>query len=180
MPYAERTGASKLSVGRDGLRFLAAIVQAAMCYRPSRPLLALAGLAAALGFVVGIRPVWHYALHGELEEWMIYRILLASLVATLAMVLVCAAVLRTVSPRWRKRPRANGGLHWPGGAPLHAARTARARRSARGSGRGLGLARHAEYATTRTVSMHWSRAVLTLAPAAWPRPRSGRRSSCST
>ena len=43
MPYAERVGRSKLSVLRDGVRFLTCIVQAAVTYRPARPLLLVAG-----------------------------------------------------------------------------------------------------------------------------------------
>ena len=47
MKYAERVGRSKLSVLKDGLRFLTCIVQAAVAYRPARPLLLVAfGLGA--------------------------------------------------------------------------------------------------------------------------------------
>ena len=37
MPYHEREGESKLSVGKDGLRFLRVILGAGFLYRPSRP-----------------------------------------------------------------------------------------------------------------------------------------------
>ena len=44
MPYHEREGESKLKIGADGFRFLRVILEAALLYRPSRPL-ALLGLA---------------------------------------------------------------------------------------------------------------------------------------
>ena len=37
MPYAERVGESKLSVYRDGIRFLTSIIQAAAPFQPARP-----------------------------------------------------------------------------------------------------------------------------------------------
>lgn len=45
MPYHERTGQSKLKVGKDGLRFLRIILETAALYRPVR--LAAVSLAAA-------------------------------------------------------------------------------------------------------------------------------------
>ncbi len=49
IPYAERAGRSKLSVGRDGLRYLRSIVWTALSYNPVRVLggLGLAGVAVA-------------------------------------------------------------------------------------------------------------------------------------
>ena len=44
MPYEERVGESKLHVLRDGLRFLRVILEAAVLYRPSRPLNLAGGL----------------------------------------------------------------------------------------------------------------------------------------
>ena len=79
MPYAERVGRSKLHVVRDGVRFLTCIVQAAVAYRPARPLLIGACVLALLGLVSGIGPLALYVRSGHLEEWMIYRILLTFL-----------------------------------------------------------------------------------------------------
>jgi hypothetical protein len=49
IPYRERVGASKLSVTRDGVRFLTTIVTTALAYNPVRVfgVLGLAGMAAA-------------------------------------------------------------------------------------------------------------------------------------
>lgn len=54
MPYAEREGDSKLHVLRDGARFLRAIVQAAVLFRPSRILGAIASSLAVAALAVGL------------------------------------------------------------------------------------------------------------------------------
>ncbi len=92
MPYAERVGESKLSVLRDGVRFLVAIMNALLLYRPSR----LFGLAAIMCLVValawGLYPVEFYSRHSYLEEWMIYRVLLSALLLTCAFGLTATGV----------------------------------------------------------------------------------------
>ena len=93
VPYAERIGRSKLSVVKDGLRFLAAIVRAAMCYRPARPMLIAATILAVFALLIGAMPSGHWLRYGRLEEWMIYRILLASLLATLSAFTACIAIV---------------------------------------------------------------------------------------
>lgn len=90
--YAERIGQSKLSVANDGVRFLATIIQAAMCYRPARLLLVVATILGFLALATGTVPAWHYLQYGYLEEWMIYRVLLASLLITVSGFVVCTAV----------------------------------------------------------------------------------------
>lgn len=52
MPYAERIGRSKLSVLRDGLRFLYVILFTVCCYTPLKTMLTVAALWSAL--VVGL------------------------------------------------------------------------------------------------------------------------------
>ena len=161
MPYAERVGRSKLHVATDGVRFMKAIVQAAMAYRPARPLLLVAGATAGLAALVGSYPVFFYATHLRLEEWMIYRILLASLLATLVVLLLCAAVVaERIAAAAHGREVARRGLT----AFVSRAFTRRARRVL---GSGLGVAALAivapgivEYMGTGEVEMHWSRAVL--------------------
>ncbi|MDP8993347.1 MAG: glycosyltransferase family 2 protein [Actinomycetota bacterium] len=93
IPYRERAGDSKLRVGRDGLRFLGAILRAVSLYRPSRlfGLFALACLSAAVALMVG--PAWHYAREGWLEEWMIYRFVVSELSGVSACLLFCAGYL---------------------------------------------------------------------------------------
>ncbi len=161
MPYAERVGRSKLSVVRDGLRFFRVILQAAMCHRPARPLLALAGGLGLLAGVAGAAPAALYLREGRLEEWMIYRILLASLLTTGMALLLCAAVVaeHVSALAYRRAPRSAGV-------------TGLVRRLFTPRGRLLGgllLLAGAllvawpgvvEYVGTGEVSMHWSRAVL--------------------
>jgi glycosyltransferase involved in cell wall biosynthesis len=93
MPYREREGESKLRIGKDGLRFLRVIVEAAFLYRPSRPLgiLGLASLAAAGGLMV--MPAAYYLAHRSVLEWMIYRFVVGNLAGTSACLLLCASYL---------------------------------------------------------------------------------------
>ncbi len=93
MPYHEREGRSKLKVVRDGIRFLRVIVEAAFLYRPDRPL-AVAGtvsLAIAAGLLV--YPSWYYLNHRQVQEWMIYRVVVADLLTSSGFLLLCAAYL---------------------------------------------------------------------------------------
>ncbi len=93
MPYAEREGQSKLSVFRDGLRFLSVIVSAAALIRPSRLTLPIVlGLLLA-SLAVGFMPLRYYLAHGALEEWMVYRFLLVSLLADAGVALFCATLV---------------------------------------------------------------------------------------
>ena len=93
MPYSERVGQSKLSVLKDGVRFLNAIISAAICYRPARPLLLLAFVTAVIALLMAAIPVIHYLRFAALEEWMVYRLLLASLLATLSALTTCVAII---------------------------------------------------------------------------------------
>jgi hypothetical protein len=161
MPYAERVGRSKLSVLKDGLRFLSCIVQAAVTHRPARPLLLAAALVGAFALAVGALPLRFYAANGRLEEWMIYRLMLASLLATVSAFGVATAVVaeRVAALAHGRAPRAAG----PTGL---AARVLRRRH-----GWWLALALVAlativvwpgasEYFASGHVTMHWSRAAL--------------------
>ena len=79
MPYAEREGRSKLNVLRDGARFLNVIVEAALLYRPERPLsiMGFACLAVAVGLMV--KPTLYYLANRSVAEWMIYRFVVSHL-----------------------------------------------------------------------------------------------------
>ncbi len=161
MSYAERIGRSKLSVLRDGFRFFRVILGAAMCFRPARPLLVPAAVLTLLAGLVSAAPVTLYLREARLEEWMIYRILMASLLITGVALLLCAAVVaehvsalayrRAAAARgvtglldrlFAPRARLLGGLVLVAAALLVA-------------WPGIG-----EYLGSGQVSMHWSRAVL--------------------
>lgn len=161
MAYAERVGRSKLSVLRDGARFFRSIVQAAVAYRPARPLLLAAGGIALAAVAVGSGPAWVWLHQRSLEEWMIYRILFASLLATSSALVICAAaVADRVAVLAHQRPFARSGVtallgrlftrrsRWIGGALLLAVACV------------VTWPGIVQYATTGRVAMHWSRAVL--------------------
>jgi hypothetical protein len=161
MPYAERVGRSKLRVLRDGMRFVGAIVHAAMRYRPARPLLLTAGLLALVALAVVFMPLGFWLRFGRLEEWMIYRILLGSLLTTVVALLVSSAVVADrIAAIAHRRPAAVNGLT----AWLSRFFTRRARRFELlllcGAAVALVWPGLVEYTTTRQVEMHWSRAAL--------------------
>jgi glycosyltransferase involved in cell wall biosynthesis len=93
MPYAERTGTSKLRVVGDGLRFLRIIVDTALTYRPLR-FLGLAGaVVLLLGVGYGIRPVVYYLGAGHLEDDMIYRLVAVAVALTVGVNLLAVGVI---------------------------------------------------------------------------------------
>ena len=161
MAYAERVGRSKLHVLRDGVRFWTVILQAAMAYRPSRPLLLVAAGTALLALLTASGPAWMWLRDGRIEEWMAYRILLASLLATTVAILVCAAMLaERIAASAHDRAPASSGLT---GALAHLF-TRRARRIGSlalvSAAVGVVWPGIVEYASSGHVEMHWSRAAL--------------------
>ena len=93
MPYHERAGESKLQPGKDGLRFIKAILDAALLYRPARPLAILGLLWLGLAVVLMLTPTAYYVRHKAVQEWMIYRFVVSHLAGTLAGLLLCASYL---------------------------------------------------------------------------------------
>jgi Glycosyl transferase family 2 len=161
MPYSERVGRSKLSVVKDGVRFLTVIVRAAVAHRPSRPLLLAAGVLVLATLAVAFQPVAYWLAQGELREPMIYRVMLASLLGTLSAIVVCSAVVsERVAALVHRRAIASRGV------------TGRLERLlSRGTRRwsiaALAVAAFAsswpgmvQYLSTGQVDMHWSRAML--------------------
>lgn len=160
MKYAERVGRSKLSVLKDGVRFLTCILHAAVAYRPSRPLLLAAGVALLAGLLLGAGPTIFFIANRRLEEWMIYRSLAASLCVTASAMLVGAAVVAD-----RVAVLAHGRAESAGVTGL--VTRLFNRRNRRLGGLALGVAAVAlvwpglvQYVATRHVTMHWSRAAL--------------------
>lgn len=93
MAYHERKGESKLSAGRDGLRFLWVILRTAALYRPGRLLVPPALACAAAAVFLMLEPTIFYARNQRLHEWMIYRFLVSSLLVSAALLLAVAAYL---------------------------------------------------------------------------------------
>jgi glycosyltransferase involved in cell wall biosynthesis len=160
IPYAERVGESKLHVLRDGWRFLLAIADALLLYRPGRLFGLVAGLCLAGGMFWGMYPVEFYARNHRLEEWMIYRLLMSGFLVTCSFVLVSAGGLveQMLSLVYR-RPRE---AFW-----VRVSSTVLSRRHLYGFGAfafasALLVVRPGliEYVRTAHVSMHWSRAIV--------------------
>jgi len=86
IPYSVRQGQSKLSVIKDGFRFLRSILAAVKLYRP----LGLFGAGAALAFVtcfiLAYGPIAHYAVHRSLLEAHVYPLILVLVLGTLGAV----------------------------------------------------------------------------------------------
>lgn len=93
MPYEERAGESKLRVLRDGLRFLRVIVEAALLYRPSRPLGFLGAVFLLTAFVLMLPPALYYFRNRHVLEWMIYRFVVADLLTNSGTLLLAASYL---------------------------------------------------------------------------------------
>jgi len=107
MSYSERVGESKLRVIRDGIRFLVAILNATLLYRPSRFFGLCTALCILTGLMWGLYPLEFYVRNHRLEEWMIYRVLLCAFLGTCAFVGLGASVLseQILSLVYRRRWR---------------------------------------------------------------------------
>jgi glycosyltransferase involved in cell wall biosynthesis len=91
MPYAEREGRSKLSVVRDGLRFLKVILEAAFLYRPERPLSFLGAACLLSAILLMLQPTFYYLANHAVAEWMIYRFIVSNLAGVAALLLFSAS-----------------------------------------------------------------------------------------
>ncbi len=106
MPYREREGESKLSVHKDGIRFLKSILEAAFLYRPSRPLAMLGTLCLLLASILMLPPTVYYLQHQSLLEWMIYRFIVSDLLGVTGFLALCMSYLsrKIVSITLSSRP----------------------------------------------------------------------------
>lgn len=93
MPYKEREGESKLNVLKDGVRFLKVIVSMIFMYQPQKILLPASALFYAMGLALLIMPMYHYATMHNVEEWMIYRVIVGGIFATVGTLFLTGAYL---------------------------------------------------------------------------------------
>jgi hypothetical protein len=151
IPYSERVGQSKLSVVRDGVRFLRVILGTVFAYFPLRvfgPLSAVFLLGAAgLTFL----PARTYLGGSGISEWMIYRLLT---VLTLA---VCGVIFAAIGLLAQKA--SNAAL----GRPVSWVDRPAIRETAAACGAALWLCGVAvnwptvlEYARTGHITRHWA------------------------
>ena len=93
MPYHEREGESKLRLGKDGVRFLKAILEASFLYRPARPLIILSLVSFSCACLLMITPVIYYLQYRAVQEWMIYRFVVSHLAGIIAFLFLSAGYL---------------------------------------------------------------------------------------
>ena len=158
MRYEERIGASKLHVLRDGIQFLRTILGSVLSYRPERFLLLGFSLCALLIVLLAASPTEFYLQNRRLEEWMIYRFVVCFLLGAFGLALLGATALANQMAQFSRR-RPDAGMFWPSitaglfsGIPLFVIMLALLAMSIGFIWPGI-----VEYATTRQVSLHWSR-----------------------
>ncbi len=158
MRYEERIGASKLHVLRDGIQFLRTILGSVLSYRPERILLLGFSLCALLIVLLAASPTEFYLQNRRLEEWMIYRFVACFLLGAFGLALLGATALANQMAQFSRR-RPDAGMFWPSitaslfsGKSLFVIMLALLAMSIGFIWPGI-----VEYATTRQVSLHWSR-----------------------
>ncbi len=151
IPYSERVGRSKLSVLRDGVRFLRVILGTVFAYFPMRVFAPLAAACFALAAGLVLMPVRVYLRVSMLEDWMIYRLL------TVLTLSVCGAIFAAIGLLAQKA--SNAALGRPGSWLDHPS-VREASGLAGGvlwlSGVGVNWPTATEYAMTGHITRHWA------------------------
>lgn len=160
MHYEERIGTSKLSVLRDGVRFLRTIFSSVICYRPEKLLLGLFVLCVAFLALLGAHPAEFYLRNRHLEEWMIYRFVACYMLGSFSLMLLLATALVYQMAGFGPR-RGSASSFWPflvasvmRGPALAVLLAALLAVTAAFLWPGI-----VEYTTTGHVDLHWSRLV---------------------
>jgi hypothetical protein len=112
MRYEERIGRSKLSVVRDGVRFLKTIFSGVLCYRPEKLLLTLFMLCLVSLALLAAYPAEFYFQNRRLEEWMIYRFVVCYLLGSFGLMLLLATALAYQMAGFGPR-RGSANAFWP-------------------------------------------------------------------
>jgi len=117
MSYEEREGRSKLSVVRDGLRFLRTIIDVGLTYQPFRIISAPGFVLLLLAFILGLPVLVEYVQIRQIAEDDIYRLLTVIVLSTagIQMFLAGLAGEHAVAIVHRKR--------WDGGPALRLAKS---------------------------------------------------------
>ncbi|QDT92401.1 glycosyltransferase family 2 protein [Gimesia algae] len=93
MKYEERIGESKLSALWDGFRFLKAIGEGVLCYRPEKIFLTGFTICMLITLVLAAYPTEFYFQNHRLEEWMIYRFVVCQFLGSFGITLLLASAL---------------------------------------------------------------------------------------
>jgi hypothetical protein len=150
IPYSERVGRSKLSVIRDGVRFLRVILGTVFAYFPMRVFgpLSAAFLTGAAG--LALTPTRFYLQTSMLEETMIYRLLTVLTLSVCGVVFAAIGLLAQKASNaalgrpasWLDRPYVRETAGLVGGALWLI-------------GVGINWPTVVEYATTGHITRHW-------------------------
>jgi len=150
IPYSERVGQSKLSVVRDGVRFLRVILGTVFAYFPMRVFAPLAAACFVLAGGLALLPVRAYLGGAGIEEWLIYRLL------TVLTLSVCGAIFSAIGLLAQRA--SNAAL----GRPASWIEKPAVRETAAVAGIALWLAgvvvnwpTVVEYVTTGHITRHW-------------------------
>lgn len=110
MPYQERVGRSKLSVLRDGMRFLQTIGHMALVWNPGR----VFGLGAAACFLVmillALHPIEAWLRAGRFGEDTIYRLMFCLWLGCVGGALLSANVVTRTLRSWLDHIRGSGNM----------------------------------------------------------------------
>lgn len=87
MPYLEREGESKLKIWKDGKRFLFVILENVFLYVPYRIFNLIAVACLLFAIIIMYAPAAFYLQRHFLEDWMIYRFLVADVSALISLLL---------------------------------------------------------------------------------------------
>ncbi|THB77268.1 MAG: glycosyltransferase family 2 protein [Desulfobulbaceae bacterium] len=93
MPYHERQGISKLSVVKDGLRFLLAILDISLTYRPLKVFGRIAMTFLVIALLYGINPLYNKLVYNSLSEGSIYRLLTINTLILAGMTLLSIGIV---------------------------------------------------------------------------------------
>jgi len=93
MPYKERIGESKLRVISDGISFARSIIDTTLLYRPSRILVGLSILLAAVALFYSAYPLEYYLRNTRVEDWMVYRVLTITVLGIISLSLLSTGII---------------------------------------------------------------------------------------
>lgn len=158
MPYEERIGRSKLSVLRDGIRFFQAIFDAVLCFCPEKIFNYIALGCAAFSALLAVHPTEFYLKQHQIEEWMIYRFIVCTMIAFLGYLSMSVGAIAYRMSAFSKSS-ANRNLFWPSlMAGVFEGRPSRILSSVLFvSGTLLLWPAITEYLSTMHITLHWSR-----------------------
>ena len=158
MRYEERIGTSKLNVLRDGVRFVKAILDGVLCYRPEKIFLMAFAFCLMLMVLFAATPTEYYFQNRRLEDWMIYRFAVCSFLGSLGLLLLLATALSNQMACFSRR-RPDGNSFWAGGirSLLSGWRMLTILAIFAGSSVGFLWPGLLQWITTGQVTLHWSR-----------------------